>query len=386
MSVAGNATGMLQQFWGKLESAFDTVSAEAATDAMDLISLEIEPTLDFSQVVSHVGTGSLQEEVEEKRGGTWTATSYVRPGALGVEPDIGALIEAAFGAKTIVGGTSVQYDLSDTVCPSLQLVRYAGANLYQIANGSWVETFETDITGADEPKLTISGGFASYGYVYVGGTVAGVEPAAETDIVMSANHAQLAGVNALVKFGSEDNGGAGYRVTAVDFTTETITISPGLANPLVGGEAMAPVVVSQTLAGATQGGIACGLSIDATAIGLISGKMTLATGIKPLDREASSNRATGLVRVPREVTGELETYFLTENTQYLGGSWNGTLRALIQRAGPDTAGSRMKINTPKSRIEVTPIEIPEAEEVTTTMAFRARQNAAAADELTLLFD
>jgi hypothetical protein len=195
--------------------------------------------------------------------------------------------------------------------------------------------------------------------------------------------------NARIKFGTEDNAGAGYLVTAVDdtVTPPQLTISPVLANGISADDVIAPVVPTPTLSGTLLGGVDCSLSVDGTATPFKRFKLTLKTGFHGRDKEASSDRPVAVLRGAREITGEIEFTFADKETAMLAGrAWAGTTRALILRVGSNTAAQRMKVNVPKAFIEVVPIETPEADESSFTLKFRALQNAAADDELTIVFD
>lgn len=383
----GPIGGMSQKAWGLKETVFDTPQAFGTIDAIDFREMSFQPTLDFTKLQSHVGTSSLQGEVEEKRGGQWSAAFYVEPAAAGTPPDIGFLLAHALGQEVIVGGTSVTYNLLDTTPSGLQLAKYASDNLMEQINGAWIETLEIEIAGGEEPKITVNGGFASYGMLMQGATLVGNEAAAQTDIGLSPGHARLVRPGVFVAFGADNNGGAGYRVTAVNYATDTITVTPGLAVGASLGDPVTPAIPTQTLGGTVVGGISCGLSINAAAIGMIKSVTTLNTGIRGLDKEATSNRATRLFRDGRVVEGNLEVYYLDENAQYMGGAWNGNLAALTMRAGPNVAGSRMKINHLAARLAVVEgIEIPDEEAATATINYIARQSVVPADEMSIVFD
>jgi hypothetical protein len=148
-----------------------------------------------------------------------------------------------------------------------------------------------------------------------------------------------------------------------------------------------PVLPAFTLgSGTILGGIACGLSIGGTAIGAISYKMTLDTGIHALVKEATANRPNRLSRGPRQIEVSGELYYLEEGANFLGGAWRGTTRAFIARFGDDVAGARMKVNTPATRINVTSPDEQEAAEATWSFTGVPRQSSANEDELNITFD
>lgn len=381
--------GVQQKFWVKAETTFDTALASAATDAVNLQELKLEPDQPREPSIEHTGTGSLQSEILRKKQHKWSAVSYVMPsGSATTPPDIGpALLKAAMGAETI-GGSDVTYSFNDNAPTSLQWERAAGSLLYEIANGAWVEQFGFEIQGNAEPKLSLSGGYASHGFCVDGAKVNANQSAAATSFDLQAGDGDRVYVNALVKFAAEDNGGAGYRITAV--SGDTITITPGLAGGITAGDDVDFVVPSQTLAGNIRGGIDSDMTIGGTSIGFISAKVDVVTGIKGLDKEATTDRASAVLRAARrEVSFEAVVYAKTDDdviAQLQGRAIRELSQAIIIRCGPNTAGARMKFSLPAVTLAVKPVEIPDAEEATYTLSGRAVQSASAGDELSVIFD
>lgn len=390
--MANTVAGVQQRFQIKAESAYDTPTAFAVTDAVDLIELKIEPELNYTELAAHTGTSSQIARIEGKRGGKWSLSSFIRPVAAGTQPDIGPLLLAAIGDYA---SNTYTCDEDDDI-NLLQFGRYAGDNLYEVINGCWVEEIEFECKGGEPPKITASGGFASYGMVMGGGTVSGSQAAAQTVIEVATGDSKRYRPGAFIKFGSTigalDNAGAGYRITAVTYTgTEAITITPGLAvaDALSGGEAITPLQGTVALHfaevnGSVIGGIACDLTVGGTSIGFIDGKVNVKTGIRALNGEATTNRPNRLVRGKRAVTGEAKCYALNESNLYLGGAWNGTLAAINFRFGANTSGARIALNSPNAQIDVSPIEIPESEEATYSLKFVSLQSTTAGDELAVV--
>lgn len=380
--------GLLEsRAWGKLQSSFDTFQSFAAGDAFDYVEMSIEPEITYEEIQSHVGSLSLQGEIEGKRGGKWSTSCYVRPNAAGTAPDLGFLLTHAMGTETD-GGSDVTYTLNDAAPSGIQIYRHISDDFFQCFGGGWIEEMEISVEGGKAPMLNFSGGFASYGELRQGATVSGAHIATDATILLTSGHEWLVRPGVYVKFGAEDNGGAGYLTTGLDYATRLLSISPALANPLSGGEAITPVVPAQTLGGLPAPGLACGLSLAATSIEFCKASVKLATGVKGLDKAATSNRATRLHRSKRLVTGELEVYYLADSAPFLGRAWDpdtGYLAAIL-RLGPDTAGKRLKVNLDRIRFDAPKDEHSDEEATTSTMAFKARQAAAAGDELELVWD
>ena len=400
-------TGVEQKFWGKVEAAdaFDTVVAMGTADALPLLELTITPTKDYIKSRERVGSASLQNEVASSEGGTWSAKAYVKPNGTTVTtaPDIGQLLKAAFGYEDTSGDVSYACHTSGTEKhepQSLQLVRTAGPHAYEVISGCWVEQVDIEIT-RDIPTISFSGGFASLGFAY-GGTINGALSSSATSVVVDAAHGARFRAGSYIAFrdsGSIKDGagvpGAGYKITAVNNTTHTLTITPGIdsGDATVGDDSTIEAFVApQTLTtNSPVSGVDSGISIGGNSVGFISFKVSYKTGIKGLDQESSTAKVTRLVLGDREVTGEIEAYAIgsADNTldvmHYFGDVYDGNTVALIGRAGANTTKARMMINVPAARIDVTPLNIPEAEEATVSMSFTARKSSSNGDELSLDF-
>ena len=379
------ATAIQSKAWGNLETTYDTVLAMASTNAVDFVSFDITPELSFEALQSHVGTASLQGEVEGMQGGKWSLAVEISTKGAGVAPDYGFLLEAAFGTETVSASTSVTYSCDDTNAKSLQLVKCSGDNLYEVINGAWVEQVDWKIEAGKPGMITFSGGFATYGHYFGGSTVDGAHSTSDTTIDVLTGTGVHYRPNALIKFGTEDNSGAGYTVVSV--SADSVTITPGLAAGISDLDAVTAMQISHAPAGTVRPGINCGYSVGGTAIGVIESNVSFKTAIRPLDKQATSDRPTGLVvGQRREITCDDQVYFLDENGKYLGAAWNGTVQNIIRRAGVNTAAERMKLNTPACRLNVVPIELADSEVGTAKLSGLARQNSAAGDEFTCVLD
>lgn len=380
------AVGIDTKVFVKTEATYDTFQNLAATDAISAVEVKFEPEKKLDPVKEHVGTGSLQGMIAGQEGGKWSLSAYVKPAAAGVAPDIGELLKAAYGQETISGGVSVTYALTDAAKNTLQIAAHVGSE-YQVASGCWVEQLELECKGNEPPLFKFSGGFARLGLAR-GGTV-GVAGAAGGASVVPVTAAYIYNyrIGAVVKIGTS-LGTVGHRITDVNYTTNEITVTPVLDGAVTSGNAIVPYSPSMTVAGTILGGINCANTIDGTSVGFISAKLSLKTGTHGRDKEATAGRPTGVIKGPRALDYELMAYLLDlESGPFQGRAFDGSLTgAIITRVGPNTAAQRCKINVPKLHYMVTPIDIPEAEELTCTIKGQARQSAAAADEHTLVFD
>lgn len=368
--MSSYAYGWQSLYFGKAEATYDTVSAFAATDALPLDDLKFEAAMDLKRSKAHQGHPDAQIMIPGRYSGKWTAVTEARSAAAGTAPRWGRLLKAAFGEEAIVGGTSVTYNLLGTAPGSLQLARYVGAGLYEVVTGAWVEQVDIESAGNGDAKLTFSGGFATYGWCY--STDVGTGGAAQNAATVpyaTANKGNL-GKNAVVQIGARTNGGSGYTITSVDdsATPPAVSISPVLEDAVVEGDDIKPLLPTPTWP--TETIIRPGedsFSLDGNSLGLIGGKLSIKTGIHPVDKESTSLRPSGLLRGEREVSGDFQVYYLDKTTApYLGRAFASThvTRAVIWRIGPSTAAKKITVTIPKGAPTVVPLDIPAAEETT----------------------
>jgi hypothetical protein len=385
--MAGEFSGTLQQFWGQTETTFNTHEAFAATDAVNIVSLDIQPEKSYEEIISHAGSGTYEGEVDGATGGKWTATAHMMPAAAGTAPDIGFALGSVL-TETVSGGTSVTYAPNDSAPTSLAWQKYSGSTFCEWIRGCSLEQIVLD-SGAKGsiPTVTLSGSFASLGFVYGAATVDGAHTAPDSTIAIDSPLGFCIGVGAIVKFGSEDNSGAGYRVTAV--TATQLTITPDLAGNISDGVVVAPLTYSQTLGGTRIGGVSHGLTVDAVAVNPITMKYTIDTGVRLMDRESSSPGPTGIVKAAaRSCVLEIDAYFKTATMPYFGAAHATTqqLRDFAARYGADTAAARVKVNTDKVLVRVQPVPVQDGEITAVKFTGRARKNAAANDEFSIVWD
>lgn len=372
--------GNEQLAFAAVESAYATNAAFGSSDAFGYDDMKITPKLDWRAWKEHVGSQSLQGESKGKMGGEFSLTAKIKPNGAATAPQIDAFIRA--GGFAFSAGI---YSLVQNQLLSLQVGRKAGASLWEVINGLWIAVQEFKIEGSNDALFQCQGGFASYGAL-LGSPVTNSSTylAGVTQITLAAASAWKVRPGVTVAFGAQNNSGAGYRITAVSANGLTLTFTPALA---VGGlgasQAVTPVVPSASIAGSVVGGIEDGLVIDSTSLGFISGAVKHTTGIHGLDKESNAAGPNRLAGGARSVETDLMFYFLDENAKYLGDAWNGTTHSFKLRAGPDTAGSRFALTMAKARLNVAPIDLPDAEEATWKATGVARMNSASDDELTL---
>jgi hypothetical protein len=192
--------------------------------------------------------------------------------------------------------------------------------------------------------------------------------------------------------GDDGAANAGYLITASDSTAGSadFTIDPAIQGAgLSGGDEILPFVLAQTFGplGAI-GAVDCGLTIGSVSPGFIEAKITLDTGLGPRDKEATTEYASEIARMAdRSVETDISFYFTDTAaglSPLIGYAHEGTTYDVDLRVGSDTATRRLKINLPKTRLDI--LDTDTSEILTVSGKLVSRQSAAAADEMDLLFD
>lgn len=385
--------GVDEVFFSRIETVFDEITNDIANaifvgaDAMGLVSLDFAPTLAFTESEEKTSDPDLVTEIKDKQGGTWTGVAYFKPGAVGVAPDIDPMLLAGFGDRTIVGGTSVEYILDQVQPASLLLAKRNLDGSYEVVSGAWIETIVFSITGGAIPTMTFTGGFASYGFMFGAPQTdnAGYNGVG-TVTLDNTGDAKRIRRGAVIAFGSEDNGGAGYTVTDRDTSAETIDFLPVLANPLVGVTNVVPFNPTPVLTGTILGAINDNVVVDGTSLGNIAYTGTLTTGIHALDREHTTDRPNRIGRGTRRFSADMEFYFLNENVADLGAAWDGNITAINCRVGPAVAAQRATLKSPAARLNVAQVVTPADVEATWVGNHMNRTAAAANDMFSMIFD
>lgn len=387
--ACGTAYGSNAELFVVGESTFGEYVAIAGTQAIGHIESDITPTQEWIESEEHVGnSASLQTEIESTRGGTWSIKTYFKREAAGTAPENAALWASGLnGTAVTVGGTSVTYPLSSTEDPvSLQIVRYIGDKWCEWVQGACVETITIEQDGNNPPTATFAGSFKSYGFIK--GDVQHTDTIATSDTTcdLATADAYKVRVGAVIQFGADDNGGAGYRVTAIDSDGDQLTFTPGLAGAGQTASTITPLVATGSYSGTVVNGIASGLSFDAgaTEVGFISGSVEITTGLGLLSGEGSTAEPSCIAfRTARRVTCDFNFFFKDENASEGSRGWYGVGRDVHWRIGDGTVVN-FTCDMPNVRFSPPEETVPQFEEVTYTISGKARQSAASDDEFQLV--
>jgi hypothetical protein len=363
-----------------LQSTHDTMVAWAGTHACRLLEMNLDGSKEFKEVEECAGVGSPRSDVAGKMKNKWSIKGYVKPNAAGTAPDIGDVLHAAFGDEVIVGGTSVTYSFDPDDPKSLQLMEMTDTNMQQQASGAWVEQLDLEAKGGEFPLISASGGYSRHMWAH--GTTTTGAGIGDAIIPLTAGQDGAISVGALVSVGAD----TARTVTAVTPATPSITVDPVLASLIGAGAAVIPYAPAASVAGTLITSVADYLTIDAAPLDVISAKLSFKPGWTGWDDECGSDHASRVLPGAHNVEGEFQLLWLDHATGYLyGKAWDGTVRTIAWRIGPNTAGQRLTVNI-RARLNISPIKVAGKECVKWVVKFSGRMNSADGDELNFLLN
>jgi|GEM_PF-3107836 len=325
--------------------------------------------------------------------GEWSFTTYVKPsGVVGTKPEVDVLLEAALGRKCLTNSPAacanwsqgVLYVLdSSLTIPSFSLWRKVGTTVFAMM-GCTVETLEISIAGDAIASLAWSGSFMRQ---FLAGESTLSQTEAKDATTLHVTHSKrFSDSNIRISVG-DNTPATGYLITSIDYETDIITISPGLAEEETSG---ATVKGWYPTSGAvdTKKPI-CGkmgvVTIDTSQCVVLTATITLTNNIKYYIDEKNGLAYATAYGAPtfRDVNGTLTMYYAPAGSRYFYKADKREKDALIVPAG-DVSGNRMRVFCPQ--IEYKAPVLSGDEEVMIELPFDAVGSAAGDDELRIAFD
>jgi len=376
-----------EEIYVKKESTEGTLVYPTATDYLLAVGVSA-----FGQDVEFIddeqirgGRSRLSPIKGRVHPGNWSFTTYVKPsGTKGTAPEADVLFECLLGKKVVNAGTSVVYSLdSDINLPSFSLWVKKGHTAFAMA-GCTVNVGEFTISGSEIGQIAWSGQFMKWYEAGSAKLTQAVNPSDTTCVVDKAE--RFSDEKIKIKFTNDDNGGNGYTITSIDYTTNTITFTPGYAGS---GESAGDWVLpwwptSGTEVGTPVHGKLGICKIENVDTKVLSSTITITNNIKYYEDEkngqlyATTYEAIGW----RDVNGTLTLFFYKGAKGYFYRAENQVQNALIVPCG-DTAGKIMEISCPQ--IEYRTPTLSGDEEIIMELPFIAVGTAAQDDEITITF-
>lgn len=230
-------------FFKKETTPFEEIKP-AATDAIRVIG-EVNPTQSRPLIENQERVNSYSSipgVAGRSEPGTIAIPVYAKPsGVAGTAPVNGldALFECAAGRKVIDAGVSVEYkllrlqDIRPTatcwVSAGHTVFRLIGVVLNQIA-----APLRADNSAEALSRATFSGFFAQRLITGTSELAVAVTSTADPGVTaIEVKDASVFDVGGFIEIGALTNAGAGFEITAIDYTTKILTIDPGIIDTVV---------------------------------------------------------------------------------------------------------------------------------------------------------
>lgn len=376
------------------------VFAKAETTAL----VEIKPTT--ADQILMAGDGSVAQELgfitdPQRRNtysrlpdipgryeaGTLSFPMLVKPRAVGTAPDGGQVLKALFGRETIVGATSVTYNLlriSD-IRQSMTVWIKQGHFVYRcigtvFTKGAFPIKADNSEDALGQVKLD-----ATCAEVRWTGTDELASATAAVDTTITVKDARKFTIDSYIEIGALTNTAAGFKVTGVNYSTNVVTITPA-----VGGIVAIDSLVKPWLpVGSENGTIVHGrfgtVTRDGNTLPLMSGEIGLDFPVKIMNEEkngqdfASRFATTGT----RMVNADVQVLMDANATKWFYDGKVGVLGDFICNWGT-VSGQRFKL-TVKNQLLSAPA-ISGSEELLVDLKGKGFATTAYDDEMTLVLD
>ena len=319
----------------------------------------------------------------KKNPGDWGINTYVKPsGTLGTAPEHDVLYDCALGSKKVNAGTSVVYSLANQL-DSFSCWVKKGHTVFAM-RGIAIQGAEFGLSGDAISGISWSGNYMEQ--LYAGtGTADGNYGGGETSIVMKSGHSLRYKADMYIEIGDDDNVAAGYKITAVNYTTDTLTIGTVLGSDQGTDPEITPwMPTAGTEVGEPVHGKLGMVTIDGSDAIVLSANVTLANNAKFYTNEKNNEWTAERFGRPgkRVVEGNLEAYFMQAGPTYFYRAEYQIADALIIPAG-NVSGYIMELSLPYAEYG-TP-KVSGDEEFQNTVPFKGIASAALNDEFSITF-
>ena len=378
------------QGWAIVESAFATEVKPASANQF-FVAGEVSPkqSLGFIEDMQRRNTYSQASRFAGRyEPGAAQIPIYIKPAALGVAPEGNEFLQGLFGRETIAGGASVTYALQRTIDSMFSYTVWikTGHFVYRLL-GSIVDKGTFPLK-ADNSNDALSQGkfdliFAEMrwtGTDEANTTIGGTPQAAV--IVFDAKKFTI---GSYVEVGAQNNAGAGYQVTAVNYSTSTLTLSPTIANVAVGHVVKPWIPPAIAEVGVSIHGRLGSATIGGVNMPIVGGEIMLENNFKMLNEEKNGlNFANRAVRKSvRKVSVKAEVYFDANQAKFFYNALNQVRGDFFFPWGT-TAAARFKLTA--KNVEFDAPDVAGSEEKILTLNGQAFASTSLDDELVGLLD
>jgi hypothetical protein len=361
--------GRNQKFFVKKETSAGTFIKPIATDAMAVLTTSMVPNImRKDRTDAYQASRDVIERITGKSEYSWAVDAYYVPsGTKNVAPNCGPFLEALFGTETVNANDVTYSQSSSQTLNTLSLVRHFQDFYMGTMWGCLVDGMTFKMAGGEEPKIHFEG--RGMGYTPTGFSTLNGAMAASTTMIVQTVDANMFDVNSVVKIGSDDNSGAGYKVTvssaAPSFTIEAAATASN-SDPVI------PFVPTWTDAGVPMTGITGSLTWDSLAFVITSFELSVKAGLKFHDDTAYQQNLSDAVPGFFEITGQIGLRMRKDHIIKLVDRKAFATKALaVVGGGAAQSGTRVEIDLGQCEMEFAEVAVPEAEEATVTIPFKA---------------
>ncbi|MBA7544245.1 hypothetical protein ES705_36597 [subsurface metagenome] len=373
--------GREQIVYAKAETAdaFGTLVQPSAADAMKVLSCNMNVSQERKDRLEKGSSRSIINRFSGRKSADWSIEKYVLPsGARGTKPDDAILWEALFGTEEVHMDASVDYLLSAEPSISLSIFSIVGPH-YEAICGAVPSKWGLKFGGGDEPKVTFSGEAKDH-YLCSSGKLA--EAASETTAI-TVNDARQFAIGMLIKVGTEDNSGAGFKIADINYTINLLTLDAQVSDQAVDA-AVIPLPLSATTTGDVIPVIVGNVKIGTPTILITGCSFDVDQKVALRNDEFGSESASGF-RHPefRDVTCSLDMYFKKDAAKWLNDAKRFTAQDIEVNLGT-TEGYKMEIDANQVEFEIPTIDVPDTGECTITLSGKCL-GSSGEDELKVCF-
>jgi len=374
------------QGYVKLESTFGTAVKPVGTDAFRALDMSMGQESDPQDALDHGKTRSFMESVQGRTPvQPWSATVILRPsGSLGVAPDFGELLKLAFGTETVVGSTSVAYTLLQDMT-GLYASIYKGLTTSQEGvYSAIVQTLSIDWAGDGFITFTFSGVGANFLQAHreqANGAGSGATALVVDDADFFTKYGVIQNIT-----GSDDNSSAGYQVTAIDHTTQTLTLDS--AASWSDDDNWGAFLPTGSFAGDPLYGTIGQFSLDgdSTTVKNVSGNITINTGLDILNREAGTTEGADVIMTGRrEVTGNI-SMLVKETEGYIQSHARRKVAQDMVVTLGDTAAKRIAFTMSNCELRPAAQTTPDTGPTEISLGFKAYGTSTGENEISVLMN
>jgi len=373
------AYGREQIIFVKSESPYGTLVHPAGGDAIKVLSCNMSIAQERKDRLEKGSTRSVISRFTGRKTGEFSIEKYALPsGAKGTKPDDALLWEAVFGSEEVHMDLSVDYILLAE--PSISLSIFNDIDPHREALcGAVPSKWSFKFGGGDEPKVTFSGEAKDH---YLCGSDTLAQDATTTTAITVTDTRQFA-IDMLIKVGTEDNGGAGFNITEINYETNVLTLNAQVASQSTGA-AVIPLPITPTTSGDVISVINGNVKIGTSEILITSCGFDLDQKVALRNDEFGSESASGY-RHPefREVTCSLDLYFKKNAAKWLNDAKRFTAQDIEVNLG-DTEGYKMEIDANQVEFEIPSIDVPDNDECTISLSGKCL-GSAGEDEIVVKF-